>query len=397
MRCEMAAALKYIAGIDEPVVTWAEIMAGAQATPKQRGSALGGATHDVFEAWYTPGATPGWGGLPGQIALSGAGFLPHPARTMWHLAESAIGDTPIIYPAGYVVPDYAPRMGLVVDGVTWAGYRDLLAEPTVAEWRRLGLPGSAIGAGPYLKVDYKTTASIASWALDRDGLQTDLQAALYTIDDCRLLCVDRIASRWLYLETKEYRRALPVDVVHELGQSQDIVGAASERVKEFDLLTSVSDARKNPEACSDYGRPDKINCPYHRANGGPCDARRPVESLIRAHYQRNDYMPLSPEMQAKLDAAKAGIAAGGAAAPAKPAKPSPAKPVAPAKPAKPSPAKPKPAAAPEGDGSSVAEQISALAGELASAEAEFVAAVEAESTAAAKVEECKAAIKGLLA
>jgi hypothetical protein len=316
-RCRHAWALQYIDGQRDPDVTWAEIAAykydkkskrwfgkGGSCTSRSRSTALGKEIHATFERWYdrTRGE-PDWRGLPGQIANSACHLLPHPSRVDFAQIEQSIGKVPLP-PSKHA---HAPKTALLVHGVLWGGYRDLLVEPAHAEARRLKLP-----AGLVLH-DYKSTADIARYALTSDELRVDVQASLYVADVCKLFGRSELPARWIYLETKENRRALAVDTLIELSRAHDTIGPCADLARELDSYVTSSEAPKNPLACSDYGPPDRINCPHHKSNGGTCEVKRSFGALIqlgkKTAKKEAITMALTAEQQAKVEARKAAIAA----------------------------------------------------------------------------------------
>jgi len=297
-RCERAWAYRYVLGYTTPRIAWNDtqpaIPAWADASrvdrtralSRQRSTALGEAVHARLEAWYTPGATVNWHDLPGQIALSGAHLLPHPTRCFIAKPEIELGTEPLRYDGQ---TDDSPARGFEFGGVMWAGYTDLVVLPLESESVRLSLPPRT-----GVVYDYKTTASIAQYALTPATLATDLQACLYA------LAHDANHLRWLYLETKRVRRATPVDACISRDQAEAVVGPAAELCRRLDVIASVDDAEPNLDACADYG-----GCEYHITQGGPCNVRRSVSQLVSARVKKErTTMPLTPEQQAKFDALK---------------------------------------------------------------------------------------------
>lgn len=289
-RCRHAWALRYIAGIRDPEITWDDVIAGKPYTNRQRSTALGKAVHAVNEAWQR-GDPVDWRGLPGEIALSGAHLIPHPSEALDVHVETGIGLVPLPPREGNEGPDTA----LNVHGVLWVGYRDLLTLPSAAAAKRLGvLPH-------WLLVDYKTTASIERYALTPAELARDVQANLYAIDVCDGFALDAIQARWVYYESKRVRRAEARDVIIRRDDALAVLEPAAVLARELDAIPDVASAPKNPLACGDYG-----GCPHHVSVGGPCDARRSIGALIQARVKKQvNTMALSPEVQARFDAMKA--------------------------------------------------------------------------------------------
>lgn len=288
MRCQHAWALQYIAGIREPDVPWSAIAAGAPHTSRQRSTALGKEIHGRFETWQR-GGFPNWKDLPGQIALSGAHFVPHPSLVVSANVEQPIGRVPLP-PDPTARPD-APKVGLHLHGVMWAGFKDLVVSAP-EEFDRLGLhcPDEV------LLVDYKSSANIARYALTPAELRTDVQASLYVIDVCERYDIVQVPARWLYLETKSVRRAEPRDARLSLERAYEILDPPARLARQLDLLERVSDAPKNPARCGDYG-----GCPHHMSRGGTCDARQSLSALVPARIRKAEPMALSPELKKKFD------------------------------------------------------------------------------------------------
>lgn len=270
MSCDRAWALCYIAGIREPESEWND----KTAPPRRRSRAVGKATHAVFEAWQTPGGVPNWRDLPGQIALSGAHHVPHPERVHVARVEAPIGRVPLP-PSD---KPHAPTVAYELHGVMWAGYRDLLVSAP-AEFIRLKIDAP----DGWALYDYKTTASIEKYALTPARLAVDPQANLYVAATCDELGLDELPVRWLYLESKKVRRALPVDARIRRDDAKARIEEYAVKARRLDLITSVEDAAMNTGACGEYG-----GCYYHVSNGGPCNARRSIGALIQARVPKQD-------------------------------------------------------------------------------------------------------------
>lgn len=309
-RCRSAWARDYLLGLRAPRVTWDAI--ASKPNHPQRGPALGVAVHAVYEAWYTPGETPVWDDLPGQIALSGAHLLPHPSKCTVVHSEGPIGRE--LLPASAERDVHSPDRVLRVDGVPWGGFRDLLANAP-EEWARLGVKHND-GWG---LVDYKSTGSVDKWAVPPyvhehgklvGGLALDLQANVYAIDACELVGLDWIPGRWLYLETTAARRrAEPRDVRLELSRARDVVGVANLLARELDMLhdayhsgsLEIERVPKNMGACNDYR-----GCHHHVSRGGGCNAKpQPIMRLRRNVTGGEIIMPLNPALVKKQVAAAA--------------------------------------------------------------------------------------------
>ncbi len=318
-RCRHAWALQYIDGVRDKDVSWHEIAtfvydakaklwrdpkdAKRTCTSRSRSTALGKEVHSTFERWYEPErGTPDWHGLPGKVANSACHLLPHPSRVTFKQIEQSIGRIPL-EPSRHA---HAPKTALEVHGIRWGGYRDLLVEPAPLEAVRLKLPPGLV------LHDYKSSASIERYALTPAELTVDVQANLYAIDVCESFGLKSLPARWVYIETKETRRALAVDTTLELSRAQDTIGPCADLARELDSYSASSEALKNPLACSDYGPPNKINCPHAKVNGGTCEVKRSFGALIQLGKRNKKEaitMALTAEQQAKVDAKKAEIAA----------------------------------------------------------------------------------------
>jgi hypothetical protein len=362
MRCQRLWAYTYIEGEREPEIPWASIAghvwskaahgwvpdpstqpkrvgaspfaprvdASQVITSRERSASLGKAVHAVFEGWFL-GHTVDWNDLPGRIAQSGAHLVPRPELCEFVVPERSIGDV--------ALPRYAahtPATAFKYGGLLWTGNRDLLCA-SESEFKRLEI----FAPDGVAQVDYKSTSDIAKWALDEAELLADPQGAIYTIDVCKTLGVRAVPSRWLYLETKDVRRAQPVDALIELSRAEDTMGPCVELAHTLDAFTQVEDAPTNPMACSDFGVPGEMACPMHPQNGGRCDVQHTPGQLIQLASKGKKYMPVDPELKKKFDAMRNGQAApAGKPAPAarRPAAPAAAAPAARAPARRPAPA-----------------------------------------------------------
>jgi hypothetical protein len=281
---------------------WAECYINGRRSPGTPATELGTAMHTVGEDWYE-GRKPAWHTLPGQIFQSGAHLLPHPTRCADALVELPIGDVPIDNPNAD-----GPQTVLEIDGVRWAGFRDLVAIPLDEEADRLGLP-----RGRASVLDYKSCANIARYALTEAELAADLQCNLYAYATATDWQRDRAFARWVYFETKKVRRAKAVDVIIARDAALEIIAPCNALARQLDTLVDVGAAVKNPLACNDFGRV----CEHHKSQpGGTCDARRSIGGLIQARVRKAETtMALKPEVAAKMAALRA-KAAGAAEAPA---------------------------------------------------------------------------------
>lgn len=304
--CDYAWALRYIAGVRDVEVDYADIESGrvkvlprdvpvpkgsrVLCSPRQKSKALGKALHKVGEDWYSKRAV-NWGTFPAQIFVSGSHLLPAPDGCDTIEVEQSIGRLP-----SGATDDYAPKTCLDIHGIRFAGNRDLLVEPGPAERARLDLPRLP---GGYLQVDYKSTASIGDYAKSAVELRVDLQAAIYTVDFCLRYLQNRCASRWVYFETKSVRRAIPVDFTLDLSEALDVVGRYIETARRVDLIGRLEDAEKNPRHCGAYA-----GCPHHVSAGGACNARRSLGALVQIDARKKGNMALTPEQLAKFEAFK---------------------------------------------------------------------------------------------
>jgi hypothetical protein len=265
---------------------WAEAYINGRRSPGTPATELGTAMHTVGEDWYG-GRPPAWTSLPGQIFQSGAHLLPHPKRCESVLVESPIGNVPISNP-----DPNGPQSVRVIDGVRWAGFRDLIAKPTRVECERLGLP-----YGPALLDDYKSSANIARYALTVAELGNDLQCNLYGYATCEDFDQAFTPARWVYFETKKVRRAKAVDVVVFREQALRVIEPCNTLARSLDSLVDVAAATKNPRACNDFGRV----CEHHKSQpGGTCDARRSIGGLVQARVPKKETNTMDPKIAAKF-------------------------------------------------------------------------------------------------
>lgn len=290
--CALAWWYEYREGRRSPHVTWADIVAGKPYAKRQRAAALGVEVHERFEAWYRGESFRG-DDLPGLVALSGVHLLPHPTRCSTIYSEGSVGLEPM--PSG--VSEHAPATRALVHGVWMAGKRDLVVH-SPEELARLEI----VGDGSWVLYDYKSTSSIAKWAKSAEQLREDVAANLYAWDTCMQLDLRRIPCRWLYLETGQTRRALPVDFVIERDEALQRLAAPAQLARELDAMQSVDDAEPNTLSCGNYG-----GCPHHATAGGPCRARRATGALIQSRLKRNESS--MTDLKAKFAAAKAKRAA----------------------------------------------------------------------------------------
>jgi len=331
LNCQHAYALQYIDGKRDADLPWREEFTtlkwdhglglfvlprtGERVTAAQRGASLGKALHATAERWYEPArGVADWGWFPGQVLASGKHLLPEPSAIERVVIEQPIGDTDL-YADGRVGMAEALRAGkpttaIEVEGILWSGFVDLEAHGG-DELARLGITapdGVAI-------IDYKSTSKIESYALTRDELLKDPQAALYAIAVGRKLGLTSVPERWVYFESKAKRRALPIDVTAELSRALDVIGPCADLARELDMISHSGDAPKNLSACKKYGPPDRINCRRHISNGGTCDAKHkrfgaPIQLVVKKKEIHDMATQISnEERKAKFEARRAALAA----------------------------------------------------------------------------------------
>lgn len=305
--CEYAWALRYLDGIRDVEIDYAEIESGrvtavaeprgpAQCSYKQRGASLGKAMHATLEANYTNGA-PDWTTFPGRVAQAGLHLLP--ARNACTLieVESEIGDP---YDFG---ADSHFRRALVWRGIPIVGKRDLVAQ---------------VAGGPVVLYDYKTTASIERYAKSPEALRDDVAACAYAVDVMHAHETAEQQCSWIYFETKQVRQAVAVPFVISFSHACNVLDDAATFAKHLDTITATRYAARNTESCCNYsGRPGVIGCSYHISKGGPCDAQPGIGQLVQARIINKGKINMVDiaAIKARLEQSKA---AKDAAAPATP-------------------------------------------------------------------------------
>jgi hypothetical protein len=379
-RCEYAWALRYVADVRDVEVEWADIASGKievvpphlpitdpkrQCRAKQRSAALGKAMHKVGESWYL-GKQPDWSSLPGQILASGAHLLPRPSECVWVEVERGIGSVPTECAAP------KPMTALYVDGLLIGGNRDLLvlSHEYCARVEISSVSGIVL-------LDYKSSSNIFKYALTADQLQDDVQCCAYALDVMDRFGLDEAACRWVYFETKLVRRARPIDVTITRDHALEILRAQIPLARRLDSIQTLADAKHNPLACEDFGRPGFVNCMHHISNGGTCSVRRSAGALIQLGTlsKKETTMGLSKEdldkMKADLAAKKAAGGAIAATPPANTATPlGEAKPAAVRKP-RASKATPEPEPAPEPEAVAAPTACSDVVGRIGELRAEL--------------------------
>jgi len=249
--------------------------------------------HGTFEDWYNRN-DPDWTWFPGQVAQSGVHLLPDPESTDYLRVEESIGQIPIKQNH----PD-KPNTALEVHGVLWAGFKDLVVRPSLAEAQRLGMSHRDATL-----IDYKSTSLIAStpsrkgYALTPADLVVDLQANLYAIDECERRGLKSVPVRWVYFETKKVRRAAAVNLTIKYRDALTVLEPHAKLARELDTYTTVEDAPQNPRACGEFG-----GCSLHVSAGGPCNAQRSIGALVQARIKsKESTMPLDAKTKAKFAA-----------------------------------------------------------------------------------------------
>jgi hypothetical protein len=378
-KCRHAWALCYLDGIREPEVTWDDIASG-RVEPRggQRSKAIGTQVHTWAEAWLVRPVTPAElarATLAVASRLSrGTSLAVQGTRTSvsvidWESAPGRVLEAliPLLPPKGSVAPEHIEtRIDLVVDGVKFKGYADMMFATDAA---------TAAGLRPVV-YDHKTTRDIAKYALlpdavaqtlpkppPRAGLHPRIRESLERVDGDRSLkndlqaCVYALASvrrhrdsakgsshvprrvtpgtpsvvcKWNYGETDATRlrkgqtvRSLPVVQVIEADHAEAVVRDAAAFAKTLAQYTTSDEAPKNPLACGDYG-----GCWYR--SEGHCKTPRPYGTLIRIEEIRAQEKAHMAAAKSFKDLVAANKAAGAKPAPAKTA---PAKAASKAKPA----------------------------------------------------------------
>jgi hypothetical protein len=351
-QCERAFAYRYIAGIRDPDVPWEAIVRAGKdwikiATPRQRSASLGKAMHAIGESWYG-GGSPDWSSFPGQVYLSGAHLLPHPARCHEIEIELPIGFDP--YPQE---KEDDPDGCMMRDGIRFVGFVDLRVRPWESELDRLGLRAAAEPFDGWITIDYKSTKD-PKWIKTPAMLRADEQANLYAYDGITKAIepgqifereyATPYPMRWVYFRTQGKREARAVDFGLTFREADHKVHLLVQQAKALDTLETVDQALKNPDACNAYG-----GCPFHHSKGGPCDAKRNLGTAILAWQRSRNPKPFGDENMIDFKAkfgklqTQAGQVAQAVAPPSVAAPAPPAPPPAPA----PEPAAPEaPAAAP---------------------------------------------------
>lgn len=230
--CRRAWALRYIAGLRKPEVTWADAEHAryGELPPGSRSAALGTEVHRYAEWWLLGDAridSPGlWETLPGKVLQS---MLPHlPPRGSFTRAQIEVAWT------------------MAVDGVRFTGKADAVR------------PGEVI--------DHKTTRSIVDWAkrsarvaakLGGVSLLDDLQGSLYALWSAwrgRAGAPRRSTRlRWTYGETDRVRRSLPIMQDVPTAHARKVVGKWLPVAREVGTYRTVADAPANTLGCFDYG------------------------------------------------------------------------------------------------------------------------------------------------
>jgi hypothetical protein len=185
---------------------------------------------------------------------------------------------------------------MFVHGVKFAGNRDLVVRAPEA-LARLGVVDIA---GGWWLLDYKSSSDVKKWAKTPADLADDVQCNAYALDVMTVLGVDAIPCRWVYFETKAFRRAAPVDVVITRANATRMLGDAAAHARRVDSIVSLDHAEHNLDACSDY-----VVCQHHEAVGGMCRVRRTIGQMVMRSRRRQPkkevtIMPINSETAAKF-------------------------------------------------------------------------------------------------
>jgi hypothetical protein len=309
--CERAWAIRYIDGIKDVDVAWADIENGADCTTKQRSCSLGKEFHARAEG-YLLGQTVDLTDLPGEMLHAYMEYLPDPTACVRMHTEEAYGS----HPLGLIkyVPDpqqkgnfiptpetaHKPPTCLIIEDVKWAGFIDYMALPFPSEVRRLG---AELGPAPFGSVapivgDHKSCANIARYAQTPATLPSDLAACLYAYAVCQQYGIDAVACRWGYSESKAVRRAAACDALITRVGALERIRIAAPIARHLDTLKSSAEARPNPAACPKYG-----GCPYKTS--GRCDFVPSGPALMRAHIESRRKATMNPELKSKIESERA--------------------------------------------------------------------------------------------
>lgn len=292
-RCLHAWGLRYLQGIKKPELSWAEAAAlpvpkakvKSRPTDAERAEkkaynakyrpALGKEVHARFEKYYQGGAVD-WNDKPGQIAIVGFEYLPHPDTCEVVEAEGEIT--------------------IEVDGVKFRGFRDLLV----------------LKDGRWLLIDHKTTFTFDFFDREKtlktvktpEQLQADTQANLYAYAAMRDKGLKQLDCRWVYYRTEDKPKACAVDFVITWESAKAVVDELVTLAKQLEgyvgsVLGGAIDARalvetlkKDPEACAGFG-----GCEYHSDREGPCTPPKlsPGERLVQIRLKQKARAALPPK------------------------------------------------------------------------------------------------------
>lgn len=288
--CQRKWALRYLDHVRDPEPNWLDFAEAFPKLPpcdhdprlrhvytgqcrrcsKLRSAALGKALHANGEATYLGEPLPFATGFVFDVWSHGCHLLPYREECVEVHVEQAIGAEAIEDEHH----DTAMRVGPIAvvgyqDAVTWAH-----APAAVAKRIAFDLPWP--GSVPLL-LDYKTSKNIKEYAKTPSVLRRDLACNAYSLDLMRTYGHSQQPCRWLYFQTHpEKRLSVPVDVIIERQQAEDIVGAAAEfAARELDPLERTEDAPYNLESCDEYGC-----CLMHESVGGPCKAKRSIGARV---------------------------------------------------------------------------------------------------------------------
>lgn len=280
-RCLNAWGRRYLLGLRKPELTWVEALAmpvpkakvKSKPTAEERKAkkvynskfrpALGKECHARLESYYQ-GGNVDWYDRVGAIVLPGLEYLPHPDVCAKVEAEGEIE--------------------IVVDGVSFKGFRDLLVQIGAERWTSAGI---TFDVGEWLLVDHKTTFTFDYFDREKtlrtvktpEQLRADPQANLYAYDVMRRLGLKTLRCRWLYYRTEDAPKALPVDFEIIWESASAIVAelvTEAKRLTEYVLAaldkpdavrTLLEGLERNAFSCGDFG-----GCEHHSENeqGGDC-------------------------------------------------------------------------------------------------------------------------------
>lgn len=234
--CAFAWGQRYLLGLRRPEPVWGD----PNLDPRDKTLAFGKALHARLESFFN-GENVDWTDEIGRRALPGLAYLPS-EPPVW--TEQGLGE----FLESSLDPELSEWSGLSSDLVLhlerplrFVGYKDLITAS--------------------LCYDYKTTGQVGGrWQKTAVDLRDDPAANLYAYDDMRKLGTAQRAMRWVYFQSRDACRAMPVDFMIERDHAERNVRAL---VIEAATLRQNYTARphelpKNLNSCKKYG-----GCPYH--------------------------------------------------------------------------------------------------------------------------------------